>query len=823
MNIDFNIFDFIDILFIVMIPIAMMVWMTFWLQRQERSRKMILFLWGFFVGIVFVGLTCLLVGIQAARVQWLDYFGEMAAAYSIVVSRLDHWKIIAGDENTFSEWSDPTSPILPAETQDEPNEWDTSPSLPPEIFTAGTENTQEKLSTPEHFSAVRLSPTHVSLYWSPVPGATTYRVQRGKPSCEDGVWECVYSGAACKRFIPDTDSDFVYRLRAETGTPEDDPTYIALMEACSAAASESKLIAYIYTMRAVDEDTSMFIICPGIPEDDDDTIDMNEQPTTIAVDAPIGTEYPNTKVMSYVFSHKVPAINTIPAVDEWGTWVTAFYPLLDPEGNFDGAVGVDFEYSLWSSSLYKAKIWPYSFFFILTILFFGSTYLIVLNQRSSEDSKHIADQLQDSVVKLTVANKAAEAAVQAKGYFLANMSHEIRTPMNAVIGFADFIGRKLMQRCLPEERKQCQESVELITSSGNDLLTIINDILDFSKVESDQIEVESIPISLSETIEGIHSIMLDRLKGKDNLTLEFMDEGGVPELMLSDPTRLRQILNNLISNAIKFTETGTVTVRYGIESGTALAKTVKQQNMLFVEVRDTGIGMTSDQLCRLFQPFTQADSTLTRRFGGTGLGLSIAKRLAVLLGGDILVTSQMDEGSVFTLRLPIREPSAEDIRNRNEKLQKRNEFRPSTSTKSIELTETKPLSGLAILVVEDGRVNQIVIMHQLTEAGASVTLAEDGQAAIESISTKESAGAPFDVVLMDMQMPIMDGYEATSRLRHGGYTLPIIAITAHALTGDSEKTLEVGCNAYLSKPVNREQLIRTIRDVGIKRKSPQEV
>jgi two-component system CheB/CheR fusion protein len=223
--------------------------------------------------------------------------------------------------------------------------------------------------------------------------------------------------------------------------------------------------------------------------------------------------------------------------------------------------------------------------------------------------------------------------------------------------------------------------------------------------------------------------------------------------------------------------------------------------------------MTQDQMNRLFQPFSQADSTLTRRFGGTGLGLSISKRLAVLLGGDIQVTSREGKGSVFTLFLPIREPCAEDIRNRDEKLQKRKEYHPSTSSGIIKLTESKPLLNFNILVVEDGRVNQIVITHQLIEAGASVTLADNGQAAIELIGTHESGGTPFDIVLMDMQMPIMDGYEATRRLRSKGYTRPIIAITAHALSGDSEKTLEVGCNAYLSKPVNREQLIRTILEV----------
>jgi len=513
--------------------------------------------------------------------------------------------------------------------------------------------------------------------------------------------------------------------------------------------------------------------------------------------------------MRHVFSKHVAGINTIPITDDWGTWVTAFHPLFDPDGNFDGAIGIDCDYRLWIGALNKAKIWPYSFFFILAILFFGSMYLIILNQRSSEASARIATQLRDSVVQLTEAKTAAEAAVRAKAHFLANMSHEIRTPMNAILGFSSIVGRKLMLRCLREEYEQCRKYVDLISTSGNDLLTIINDILDFSKVESDQIEIESIPVSVKEIIESVRSIMQERLNNKENCALEFINAGDVPELILSDPTRLRQILNNLIGNAIKFTESGTITVRCGVK-----VRVDDPQNMLFVAVRDTGIGMTPEQINRLFQPFFQADSSLTRRFGGTGLGLSICKRLAILLGGDIHVTSRVGEGSVFTLVIPIREPSDEDTKIWDQKRQEQFELhRDSTRSGIIESSELKPLSEYDVLVVEDGRVNQIVISAQLTEAGAQVTLADNGQVAIELINEHESDGSPFDVVLMDMQMPVMDGYEATHRLRNDGYTRPIIAITAHALSGDCDKTLEVGCDAYLSKPINSEQLIHTILEM----------
>jgi len=804
MNFDFNIFDFADIFFVVLLPIVLMIWMTFWLQRQERPKKMILLVWSGFVGMVLIGLTCLLIGIQVARVQWLNYFAEMASACSVVVSKLDHWKIVAGNENVFSEWSEPVTPVSDGLKSDLNRNYLTDKQ---DETTAA--NTQDRLAVPQFDSAVRTAPNQVSLHWLPVPGATTYRVQWDnltKESEEDEDWEVIYSGAKCECVIEETNIDHVYRIRAETGTPEDDPTYMALMDACDKMALASKFIGCTYTMRGIDgEDAAMFIVCPPTDLNRNGIIEPTERP------APIGEKYSNTDIMRYVFANKVAAINTIPVFDEWGNWVSAFHPILDPEGNFDGVVGVDFDYRLWSGSLAKAKVWPYGFFFILTLLFFGSTYLIVLNQRSSEASARFATQLQVSVVELTEAKVVAEAAVRAKAHFLANMSHEIRTPMNAILGFSSIVGRKLIQRCLDEEREQCRKYVDLITNSGNDLLTIINDILDFSKVESDQIEVESIPVSLKEITDSVHSIMQERLSEKTALTLEFTDKGGIPPFVLSDPTRLRQILNNLIGNAIKFTESGTITVCYGTQ---AAGDHQEIQNMLFIAVRDTGIGMSPEQMNRLFQPFSQADSSLTRRFGGTGLGLSICKRLAILLGGDISVDSIEGEGSVFTLVLPIREPSAEDMRNWDEKRQKQTEYhRTATRSGIVESSKVIPLPDYNVLVVEDGRVNQIVLSAQLTEAGAQVTLADNGQVAITIISECETANKPFDVVLMDMQMPVMDGYEATRSLRNNGYTRPIIAITAHALSGDCEKTLEVGCDAYLSKPINRDQLIHTILEI----------
>ena len=271
MNIDFNIFDFVDIVFIVLLPVVLMIGMTFWLKRQQRSTTMILSIWGGFTIIVCVGLTCLLIGIQSARTQWLNYFAEMAAAYAVVVSKLDHWKIVAGDEEIFSDWSEPIKPI----SGDIKSEL--SRNVNPRHPETTAENPQEKLTVPEFTTAVR-GDNQVFLAWSPVAGATTYRVQwdnLAKETEEDEDWEAVYSGAAYNCVIEAPNPDHTYRIRAETGTPEDDPTYLALMDACDAAGLSSHFIASTYTFRAVDENTSMFIICPPTDMNDNGIVDAN--------------------------------------------------------------------------------------------------------------------------------------------------------------------------------------------------------------------------------------------------------------------------------------------------------------------------------------------------------------------------------------------------------------------------------------------------------------------------------------------------------------------------------------------------------------------
>ncbi|HEV3418174.1 MAG TPA: response regulator [Pirellulales bacterium] len=384
------------------------------------------------------------------------------------------------------------------------------------------------------------------------------------------------------------------------------------------------------------------------------------------------------------------------------------------------------------------------------------------------------------------AKEAAEAANVAKSRFLANMSHEIRTPLNAIIGFTG-----LLRKCGDEYGEaERDDFLQTIHSSGQHLLGLINDILDLSKIEADRMLVEQIRCSPHELIGEIVSVL--RVKAVENgLTLDYQWRGGVPETIRTDPARFRQLLMNLVSNAIKFTKVGAVQI---------LAELVPDQRdpRLVVHVVDSGVGIHPDKFSDIFNPFVQADNSVTRQFGGTGLGLTISRRIAQALGGEISVASEVGKGSRFTVKIatgpldgvPILEAPATDGMKC-----------PRQSTQAV----SPSLDGVRILLVEDGETNRKLIGLMLKRTGADVALAENGQ-----IGVDRAMRHPFDLILMDMQMPVMDGYTAASLLRHWGATIPIVALTAHAMKGDEAKCRAAGCSGYLTKPIDPDLLVRTI-------------
>ncbi|HUQ72665.1 MAG TPA: ATP-binding protein [Planctomycetaceae bacterium] len=370
----------------------------------------------------------------------------------------------------------------------------------------------------------------------------------------------------------------------------------------------------------------------------------------------------------------------------------------------------------------------------------------------------------------------AMVADRTKSEFLANMSHEIRTPLNAMLGFAELLLEGAVE---PDETP---DALRTIKRNGEHLLTIISDILDLSKIESGQMTLEPLPCDPVGVIRDVLQLVRSRAEPK-GLTLTLRTEGVVPRQIVTDPTRLKQILLNLVGNAIKFTERGGVTVALRGADG-----------RLQISVIDTGIGLTEDQQNRLFKAFSQGDTSTTRRFGGTGLGLVISRRLAEMLGGDIAVQSDVGSGATFTISMPntvVVEPEAASLANN------------STAASRYALPV---LSGRRILIADDMPDNRRLISFLLAKTGAECVAVDDGATAIAAVMMAVIDGRPFDLILMDMQMPVLDGYAATQQLRAEGCRLPIVALTANSMSTDRERCLAAGCDDYLSKPIQREQM-----------------
>lgn len=382
--------------------------------------------------------------------------------------------------------------------------------------------------------------------------------------------------------------------------------------------------------------------------------------------------------------------------------------------------------------------------------------------------------------ELDLSNRRERKAVSVRWRLLTNMGHEFRTPMNAILGFTELLNDNSLSA---PERERLSGSIH---ESARHLEKLIETMLDMSAIESGQLRVNATSVRLSDVL----SPCIDRARTDaiaSGLELNANLDPSCDSSIMTEPKRLAQIIEKLIDNAIKFTPKGTIVIDARVEEHDSC-------NEIVVAISDTGIGIAPDQIGHIFDAFHQAQNTLTREFGGSGLGLSIARDLAHALNGDISVHSELNRGSTFTLRLstPKNAPEAAPDQTTSEQPQ-----------------HPAMLHNARVLVVDDAKDNRVLLQHFLKRTGARVEFAYDGQQAIHRINESISSADPYAIVLMDMQMPVLDGYNATMQLRESGFDAPIVAITAHALDGDREQCLDAGCDEYLTKPVNRKALIET--------------
>lgn len=436
---------------------------------------------------------------------------------------------------------------------------------------------------------------------------------------------------------------------------------------------------------------------------------------------------------------------------------------LSQQALLDGVVFADGEgfYSGYASAfdLYKAAV---------AIASIRNAELNASNQALQETARSLAHE-----------TDRAKAASQSKSEFLAAMSHEIRTPLNGVLGMA----QSLKHAELPQAE---MEKVNTILESGKSLLLLLNDVLDLSKIEAGKLEIAAVPADLRHTIERTCDLF-EALAAEKGLTFETVIADDIPRALIHDPLRVRQCLSNLISNAIKFTDRGRVSV-------SASSETLADQHCsVTISVTDTGIGMDAEAQSRLFQAFSQADSSITRKFGGTGLGLAISRQLARLMGGDLYVTSAAGGGSTFTLAMRARRAAMEDGPL----------VRPGSGAGHH--SSSASLLGTRVLLADDNAINRQVVRLFLAPLGCEISEARNGQEALDQLANES-----FDLVLLDVHMPVMDGKEAIRRIRASNSVwsaVPVIALTADAMAGDRERLLALGMTDYLPKPLDQRALI----------------
>lgn len=563
-------------------------------------------------------------------------------------------------------------------------------------------------------------------------------------------------------------------LTLSLSTQADDPVYLRLIEKQKRWLELNPSIADVYTMALTADGTPALLVDSETDYNRDGKYEGDTEART-----EIGELYEEADNSLMQAFNGQANFNKEVYTDRWGTWISANYPVFNADGSVHSILGIDFPASAWVTTMAEARRAVLLVGGVMTLLLLGVAGVYVAMGemvRQREIEKRLAESNA----------KSARALADARSEFLANMSHEIRTPMTAILGYADLL---VHEKSLSEEDRRGH--IFTIRRNGEHLLGLINDVLDLSKIEAGKMEVERIACGPISVVQDVISLLA--LKAKDKqLTLEADFAFPLPANITSDPLRLRQILVNLCGNAIKFTKQGGVRIRVSHDASGGLLR---------FDVIDTGVGMTPEQVARLFGAYAQAEASTARQFGGTGLGLNISKQLARLLGGDVVVTSQPGSGSTFSVTVATGDVAAEAMLHA---------MPDARAIAKAGAAGEAPSLNCRVLLAEDAPDNQRLVSFLLRKAGAQVEMAETGIQARDAARGALAKGEPFAVVLMDMEMPEMDGLTATRELRSGGYTLPIVALTAHALASEQEKARAAGCDDYLTKPVNKQQLIATV-------------